>query len=120
MSGCRKEEINTSPLESGQNQGRKMVTTYGLFKIFTSSSPHSLFYKINQHPNLGKMVLWDTNPPFSWSAGFPNKVTITCPNNFSSNLLAGSAVNSRNLSSITHDSQTMMWKQNNFHPQIKG
>ena len=26
-----------------------------------------------------KMVLWDTSPPSSWSAGFPNKVAIPCP-----------------------------------------
>ena len=29
------------------------------------------------------MVPWDTSPPSSWSAGFPNKVTIPCPNNSS-------------------------------------
>lgn len=27
----------------------------------------------------GKMVLWDTNLPHSWSAGFINKVKTTCP-----------------------------------------
>ena len=26
-----------------------------------------------------KMVLWDTSPPSSWSAGFPNKGAIPCP-----------------------------------------
>ena len=29
------------------------------------------------------MVLWDTSPPSSWSAGFPNKVAIPCPNTVS-------------------------------------
>ena len=29
--------------------------------------------------NLDKMVIWDTSPPSSWSAGFANKVTISCP-----------------------------------------
>ena len=28
------------------------------------------------------MVIWDTSPPSSGSAGFPNKVTIPYPNNY--------------------------------------
>ena len=42
--------------------------------------------------NSGKIVLWDFSPSPSWSAGFPNKVTIPCPNTSSLNLigLAGS------------------------------
>ena len=34
------------------------------------------------------MVLWDTSPPSSPSAGFLNKVAILCPNNLSLDLLA--------------------------------
>ena len=29
--------------------------------------------------NLDKMVIWDTSPSSSWSAGFANKVAISCP-----------------------------------------
>ena len=47
------------------------------------------------------MVLWDTSPPLSLSAGFPNKVTIPCPNNLSLDLLACRAVGSMSLDSVT-------------------
>ena len=43
--------------------------------------------KRSLNSNLDKMILWDTSPSSSWSAGFPNKVTIYCPNNSSLNLL---------------------------------
>lgn len=62
--------------------------------------PFSLFYKRNWHPNPGKMVLWDTSPSSSGSAGFLNKVNIPYPNNFSLNLLACSVVSSMTIDLI--------------------
>ena len=55
MNGCRKEEINTSPQESGRNQ-EIFSKTYHLFSLYPLTSP-SLFYKRKQHPNLAKMTL---------------------------------------------------------------
>ena len=50
---------------------------------------------------MGKMVLWDTSPPSSWSAGFPNKVTIPCPNTSPLDLLACRAVSQYELGLVT-------------------
>ena len=47
------------------------------------------------------MVLWDTSPPSSWSAGFLNKVTIPCSNTSSLNLLACRVTSSMNFDSVT-------------------
>ena len=47
------------------------------------------------------MVLWDTSPPSSWSAGFLNKVAIPCPNTLSLDLLTCRGVSSRKLNSVT-------------------
>ena len=47
------------------------------------------------------MVLWDSSPPSSQSAGFPNKVTIPCPNNLSLDLLTCRAASSTSLESVT-------------------
>ena len=47
------------------------------------------------------MVLWDTSPPSSRSAGFPSKVTIPCPNNLSLELLACHAAGSTSLDAVT-------------------
>ena len=49
------------------------------------------------------MVLWDTSPPSSQSAGFPNKVNIPCPNNWSPDLLACRVVSSISLDSVTQE-----------------
>ena len=88
MNGCRKEEINTSPLESGQNQ-----------EIFDfTHSPFSI--KGAGILTEGKMVLWDTSPPSSWSAGFPNEVAIPCPNNRSLNSLVCHAASRKCLDSV--------------------
>ena len=46
------------------------------------------------------MVLWDTSPPSSRSAGFLNKVTIPCPNTSSLDLLACRVVSSTSLDSV--------------------
>ena len=47
------------------------------------------------------MVLWDTSPPSSWSAGFPNKVAISCPNSLSLDLLARLVASSTSLDLVT-------------------
>lgn len=47
------------------------------------------------------MVLWDTGPPSSGSAGFLNRVTIPCPNNLSLSLLACHVVSTMNLVLVT-------------------
>ena len=84
MNACRAEEINTSPPGADGNQ-----EMFG----FTPSP----FSKKEREPNSGKMVLWETSPPSSWFAGFPNKVAISCPNKSSLNLLACHAASSRTL-----------------------
>lgn len=50
---------------------------------------------------MGKTVLWDTNLPFSRSAGFPNKVTLACPNSSSLDLLACHAASNSRLDWVT-------------------
>ena len=40
------------------------------------------------------MVLWDGSPPSSWSAGFPNKVTLPCPDTSSLDGLASRVASS--------------------------
>ena len=40
-------------------------------------------YNRSLNSNSSRTVPWDTSPPSSWSAGFPNKVIISCPNNSS-------------------------------------
>ena len=47
------------------------------------------------------MVLWDTSPPSSWSAGFSNKVAISCPNSLSLDLLARLVASSTSLDLVT-------------------
>lgn len=66
------------------------------FLLYLFISP-SVFHKRNYHPNRGKMVLWDTGPPSSCPAGFPNKVMILCPNNLSVDWLAHHAVSRTSL-----------------------
>lgn len=80
-----KEEINTSPRESGQKQ---------------DSTPSSFSIKPARILTWGR-CLKDTSPPSSGSAGFANKVTIPCSNNSPLNLLAHCAASSRNLDSVT-------------------
>ena len=47
------------------------------------------------------MVLWDTSPPSSPSAGFRNKVTAPCPNALSLDFPACRAASGRSLHSVT-------------------
>ena len=51
------------------------------------------------------MVLWNTSPPSSRSAGFLNKVVIPCPNSLSLDLLVCRAVSSMSLDLVT------VWKR---------
>jgi len=76
--------MNTYPSESGWNQN-------------LTSSPFSIK---SLHHNSEMMVLWDSDPPFSWSAGFPNKVTVPCPSNLSLDLSACGGASSSNLDSV--------------------
>ena len=46
----------------------------------TNHTPLPLQCKRSPISNLGKMILWDTRPPSSWSADL-SKVAIPCPNN---------------------------------------
>ena len=48
-----------------------------------------------------RWFIWDTTPPSSQSAGFPNKVTIPCPNNSFLDLLACCVAVSMSLDSVT-------------------
>ena len=59
------------------------------------------YHKRSLNSNLGKMALWDTNPPSSQSAGFLNKGSISCPNNLSLDLLACHVTSSGSLDSVT-------------------
>ena len=46
------------------------------------------------------MVLWDVRSPSFWSAGFPNKIAIPCPNMLPLDLLARCMVSSMSLDSV--------------------
>ena len=61
------------------------------------------------------MVLQDTSPPSSQSAGLLNKVAIPCPSNSSLNLLACRAVSSMTLNSVTEAAIGEMLPQDNEH-----
>ena len=76
MNGCRKEEINTSP-DRNQEMPDFIPSPFSIKAAWI----------------LTQMVLWDTSPPSPRSAGFPNKVAISCPN-WSLDLLAACAVSS--------------------------
>ena len=91
--------MNTCPPESGRNQ--EIFTTTCCFSLLYLLTSPSLLYKRNQHPNPGKMALWDTSLPSFQSAGFLNKVDILCPNEFSLHVLACCAASSRGLDSVT-------------------
>ena len=54
-------------------------------------------YKRSLNSNSGKMVLWNSSPPSSWSAGFTNKVTVPCPNKSSLSLLVCCTASSMSL-----------------------
>ena len=71
-----------------------------------TNQPHPLafWYKRSLNPNTGKMVLWDTGPLSSRSAGFPNRVTIPCPNTSLDVLACHSA------SSVSLDLVTITWQ----------
>ena len=58
-------------------------------------------YKRSLNSDLGKMILWDTSLPSSWSAGFLNKVAISCLNTLFLDLLACHALISMSLDSVT-------------------
>ena len=87
----REEEINKSPPEADQNQGMLGVT----------SSP---FSKRSLNSNSHKMILWGMSSLYCQFAGFPNKVTILCPNSLSLDLLACCVcvVSSTSLDAVTH------------------
>ena len=53
------------------------------------------------------MVLWDTGPPYSCSAGFLNKVTIPCPRDSYLYLLACWVVSSASLDSVIFPGATL-------------
>ena len=55
----------------------------GSKKSATTSHTLPFYYKRSLNSNSGKIVLLDTNEPFSWSADFLNKVTIPCSNTLS-------------------------------------
>ena len=76
MNDYRKEEINSSPLEADGNQETFDFTP----------SPFSI--KEARTLNSGKMILWDTGPPSSWSTDFLNEVAVSYPNNSPLHLLA--------------------------------
>ena len=79
----------------------------------THTDTHTHFYyKRSLNANSSKMVLWDTSPPSSRSAGFLNKVTIPCPNISSLNLWACCAVSSMSLELVT----TLLKKEISLKP----
>lgn len=55
------------------------------------------------------MVLWDVRSPSFWSAGFPNKIAIPCPNMLPLDLLAHCMVSSMSLYSVQIFGDPKMW-----------
>ena len=91
MNDCREEEINTSLLEADWNQEMLDFTP----------SPFSIkeAWVLTQAKWFLGMIL-----PSSWSAGFPNKVPIPCPNNLSPFIgLSGSEQYKLGLGNIVSD-----------------
>ena len=84
---------------------QKCVTFLFLCCFLTSPI---LFSERNYHPNLGKMVLWASSPPSSWSVDFLNKGTIPCSNNSSLNLLACHTASAINLDPVRKQKYMML------------
>lgn len=80
----------TRPLQSGLQQCTPLF-----LHLITCPSP---LHKKKRHSNLGKMVLWDTNP-LSQSAGFPNKSCCLLTKHLSLSGLTYLEMSSRNLDS---------------------
>ena len=113
VNGCRKEEINTSPLQCWPSQ-EIFCKTNGLFTLLSHLLPPSLFYKRNWHPDPSKMVFGDISLPSSPPAGFPNKVAIPCLNTLSPDLLACRAASRVCLDSVTHGGLSETQKPENL------
>ena len=64
---------------------KRILTSRSLQQLVTP--PPFAIYKRILIPNSGYMVLWDISPLSSRSAGFLNKVAVSCPNNSSLDLL---------------------------------
>lgn len=91
----RKEEMNIS-LSVWQNQ-EIFETNFCL--CYCIAHLLFLFYKRNQHPNSGKLIL-NTSPPSSRSAGFLNEAAISCPDNLSLHLMAHCVASSTSMDSV--------------------
>ena len=107
--------MNKSTPEFGWNL-EIFATTYCLFLLYPLTSS-SLFYERNQHSNPGKMILQNTSPPSSQSAGFPNKVTIACHNTSSLDLLTYHAVSNMNLNSVSSPGERTVHLFNSICPE---
>ena len=77
------------------------------------TTPLPFQHKRSLNSNSGKVVLWDTSPSSSQSAGFPNKVTIPCLNNSSLDLLVFCVASSPSLDSVT---KLSFWEEGIFIP----
>ena len=96
MNGCRKGEINTSPPDAG-SQAKLMA-----FLLCFLTSPYSLFYKRNWHPDADKMVFLGTVICHLLGLpAFPNKVAIPCLSTSSPDILACHAASRASLDSVT-------------------
>ena len=60
----------------------------------------------------GEVVLWDTSPPYSQSAGFPNKVATLCPNTVPFDVLASCEGSSMSLGLVTD------WREIPLSPRV--
>ena len=80
---------------------RRKKLTYPLWSLAgTWLYPFPFSCKRSQNSNSGTLVLWDTSPSSSQSAGFLNKVTIPRPNNSSVDLLVCRVVSSTSLNLV--------------------
>ena len=82
--------------------------------------PLTFQYKRSLHSNLNKMVLCNTSPPSSQSAGFLNKVPIPFPNNSYLHLLACPEVSSMSLDSNKGWSRSLFLCIANYYSGFPG
>ena len=67
-----------------------------------NNKPSPLPFGIKEVWILTQVVPWDTSPPYSQSAGFPNKVAILCPNTVPLDVLASCEGSSMSLGLVTN------------------
>ena len=108
---CWRFTVTSWPDLHRQLQEQRIPTPRSLQQPAT---PLPFWYKRSLNSSSEKMVLWDTSPPSSQSAGFLNKVIIQCPNSLSLDVSACCVVSRTRLDSVA--SWDLPWPSRSLAP----